>query len=69
VVWAAGGDSAEARTPHPVRRWLTLLVLVGACSFVLAYAVHTLLAGTTPAGAPSSLWVPERLAPDACSGS
>ena len=69
VVRTAGSDPAGVRTPHPVRRWLTLLVLVGACSFLLAYAVHTLLGGTEPAGAPGSLWLPERLAPDACSGS
>ncbi|SDU80823.1 hypothetical protein SAMN04488544_0265 [Microlunatus sagamiharensis] len=68
VVWTAGSDGADARTPHPLRRWLSFLALVGVCSFVLAYAVHTLLGGepSAPAG---SLWLPERLAPDACSGS
>lgn len=66
MVWTAGSDPACARTPHPVRRWLALLVVVGACSFVLAYALHTLIGGTAPAGPPGSLWLPERLAPDAC---
>ena len=67
VVWSAG-SSPDPRPAHPVRRWLTVLVLVGACSFLLAYAVHTLLGGA-PAGPAGSLWLPERLAPDACSAS
>ena len=68
VVWTAGHDPIDTRTSHPLLRWFALLVLVGACAFALAYAVHALLGGTSPSGLPGSLWLPERLAPDACSG-